>query len=93
MKTIVVNVKSSKCDVYIGRGSKWGNPFKMQNQSEAERERVIKLYHDYLFSSGLINDVHELKGKSLGCYCAPKKCHGDILAYYADNGTSTRFTY
>ena len=26
-----------------------------------------------------INDLHELKGKTLGCFCKPQPCHGDIL--------------
>jgi hypothetical protein len=29
----------------------------------------------------------ELKGKRLGCYCAPKPCHGDVLARVAEGGT------
>lgn len=27
----------------------------------------------------LINELPELKGKILGCYCHPQPCHGDIL--------------
>lgn len=83
--TRVVNLYRDKYDVYIGRGSKWGNPFVMQNKSDQERDRVIELYHNYLFESGLINDISELRGKVLGCFCKPKRCHGDILAYYANN--------
>ena len=26
-----------------------------------------------------MNDLHELEGKTLGCWCKPEKCHGDIL--------------
>jgi hypothetical protein len=26
-----------------------------------------------------MNDLHELNGKELGCWCKPDKCHGDIL--------------
>lgn len=89
--TKVVNLHRDKYDVYIGRGSKWGNPFVMQNNSDQERNRVIDLYHNYLFESGLINDISELRGKTLGCYCKPKRCHGDILAYYADNKIIDRF--
>jgi hypothetical protein len=32
----------------------------------------------------LINQVSELKGKILGCWCKPKPCHGDILVELAD---------
>lgn len=81
--TTVVNLKREPYDVYIGRGSMWGNPFKMV--SEADRERVIRDYKKYLkkaILSGEIRalDLKTLKGKRLGCYCKPKACHGDILA-------------
>ncbi len=81
--TTVVNLKRELYDVYIGRGSMWGNPFKME--SEADRARVIQAYKKYLkeaILSGEISalDLKTLKGKRLGCYCKPKACHGDILA-------------
>jgi len=63
--------------VYIGRGSKWGNPYKItQDQS---REVVISRYKDYLGISGLLTHIDELRGKDLVCFCSPKPCHGDIL--------------
>jgi len=85
--TTVVNLKREPYDVYIGRGSMWGNPFKME--SEADRERVIQAYKEYLkkaITLGEISilDLKTLKGKRLGCYCKPKACHGDILAAIAN---------
>lgn len=80
----VVNIRNEKCEVYIGRGSKWGNPFRMRNQSNDERKRVIDEFHRYLLATPkLMADLHELRGKTIGCYCAPLPCHGDILKYYA----------
>lgn len=81
--TTVVNLKREPYDVYIGRGSMWGNPFKMA--AEADRERVIQAYKKYLKEAILrgeisVLDLKALKGKRLGCYCKPKACHGDILA-------------
>jgi hypothetical protein len=76
-------------DVYIGRynsrygfpQSKWHNPFPMRDESE--RDMVITQYEKYLFDSGLINDICELKNaKRLGCWCKPARCHGDILKKY-----------
>ena len=85
MRTTVVNIKNTKnYDVYIGRGSKWGNPFKMQNNSQKERDRVCQEYERYYYSSGLDKHIHELKGKILGCYCKPLRCHGDFLAEQAN---------
>lgn len=68
--------------VYIGRPSKWGNPFKAG--VHGTRSEVIRMYRDYLFKSGLINDIHELKGCHLVCYCKPKACHGDVLIELAN---------
>jgi hypothetical protein len=80
MKCRVVNLRKEKYDVYIGRGSKWGNPFRMRNQSIEERNRVCEEYEKYFFTTNLPNQLHELRGKVLGCYCKPLRCHGDFLA-------------
>jgi hypothetical protein len=86
--TIVVNkYKVNMLDpdiVYIGRGSPFGNPFKMLDKSDVERDRVVKEYKLYLWkmikSDPNIRDkLLELDGKRLACYCAPKACHGDVL--------------
>lgn len=75
----VVNLRKANYDIYIGRGSKWGNPFKMRNNSEAERNRVCDEYEKHFWTTDLVNDLHELKGRTLGCYCKPLRCHGDFL--------------
>ena len=75
----VVNKKQTKTyDVYIGRGSKWGNPFKIGN--DGDRNEVIQKYEDHIRNSPeLLEALPELKGKVLGCWCRPKACHGDVL--------------
>ena len=79
--TNVINIrnKSQRADVYIGRGSKWGNPF--QIGMDGTREDVIEKYEHYIRKEKpeLLEDLHELKDKTLGCYCKPLACHGDIL--------------
>jgi hypothetical protein len=77
MKTKVVNKKTSSFDVYIGRGSKWGNPFRMK--SENQRGEVIEKYEDYARQKFSKDELAVLVGKRLGCFCKPRKCHGDIL--------------
>ncbi len=62
--------------VYIGRGSKWGNPWIIGNLT---RREVIERYEADLLDSALMDDLHELEGKFLVCHCAPLPCHGDIL--------------
>lgn len=79
----VVHCKKAQYDVYIGRPSKWGNPFEIGK--DGSREDVIHKYEKYLLSSPkLISELYELKGKTLGCWCYPNKCHGDILVKYID---------
>ena len=89
--TRVVNCRKEPYEVYIGRGSKWGNPWThlplegTQAQWHVEtREEAIQAYERYLLDSELIHDLHELKGKVLGCHCKPQLCHGDILARLAN---------
>jgi hypothetical protein len=79
MKTKIINIHhKEKYDVYIGRGSKWGNPFIMGK--DGNRESVIAKYREYILEKKeLLDDLKELKGKILGCYCKPLSCHGDIL--------------
>lgn len=76
-KTTVVNIRKSGHDIYIGRGSKWGNPFYMPNESH--RAYVIDLYEDYARDTFTREDLLPLVGKRLGCFCKPKICHGDVL--------------
>lgn len=79
-KCRTVNKYKESYDVYIGRGSKWGNPFQMKDRSDAERDRVCDEFEKYFWTTDLPNQLHELKGKKLGCFCKPKRCHGDFLA-------------
>lgn len=74
----VVHCKRENYDVYIGRGSKWGNPFVIGK--DGSREEVVEKYREYLLSKPeLLSDLGELRGKVLGCWCHPKLCHGDVL--------------
>ena len=75
----VVHCKKEKYDVYIGRPSKYGNPFTIGK--DGTREEVIIKYEEYLLNNPtLLQDAKkELVGKTLGCWCSPQACHGDIL--------------
>ena len=83
----ILNMRNTPCVpsqiVRIDRKSKWGNPYRMR--SERERMDVIKKYTYYLLDSGLVNDLHELEGKWLACWCYPKPCHGNVLKYIAEH--------
>lgn len=82
MKTTVVSVETDY-DIYIGRTSKWGNPFKIG--TDGSRAQVIEKYREHIRTqSHLLTALSELRGKRLGCHCAPLPCHGDVLAKLAD---------
>ena len=97
MTTRVVNCTGGNrnYDVYIGNRirfhpqkypqSKWGNPYS-KNLKKLGRERVIEMYREYLNNKPELLALIpiELKDKTLGCWCKPEACHGDILAELAD---------
>lgn len=74
----VVNKYAARYDVYIGRGSKWGNPFVIGK--DGSREECVEKYAVYLGTNvELIDSLGELRNKVLGCFCKPQACHGDVL--------------
>ena len=83
MATRVVNLKQEPCDVRICRPSKWGNPFIIGR--DGSRMEVIAKYEIWIESQpALVAALPELRGKRLGCWCAPMPCHGDVLARLAE---------
>ena len=78
--------------VYIGRPTKWGNPYShLEGQSLAEykvatREEAVERFEQYLLSHPELLEAakKELRGKDVVCWCAPKSCHGHILVKYAN---------
>ena len=74
--------------VRVDRGSKWGNPFIIENDSEKERNRVCDLYELYAKWRLSVEPewLDELTGKNLACWCTPKRCHADTLLRLANPG-------
>lgn len=89
-KTSVVHCRKERYDVYIGRPSDWGNPFSHLPGANAQfrvssRDEAIKKYRAWILERPeLLARLKELKGKTLGCWCKPQGCHGDVLAELAD---------
>ena len=90
MSTTVVNARKVKDPqpnvnyVYIGRPSKWGNPFRIGR--DGDRAEVIAKYREWVQRQpALMDALGELRGMRLGCYCYPIDCHGDVLAELADS--------
>lgn len=80
---LVVNVNDRPYDVYIGRPGPWGNPFRIGR--DGDRADVIRKFEEWLKTQPQrMVQLKKLKGKRLGCYCAPLPCHGDVLARLAN---------
>lgn len=87
----VVHCKKDPYDIYIGRPGPWGNPFSHQASTLARfkvatRDEAVERYEAWLLAQpDLVARVKkELRGKVLGCWCAPKRCHGHVLARIAN---------
>ena len=85
-ETCVVNARYDYYDIYIGRGnrflnlpeSEWANPYRIG--PDGGREEVLAKYEAHVRSRpDLMARLEELRGKRLGCWCAPKPCHGLVL--------------
>jgi len=88
--TRVVNCRYEPFDVYIGRATKWGNPFRVG--ADGTREQVVRKYREWVVRRpGILRALEELRGKRLGCICAPAPCHGDVLAELADCGETVLY--
>lgn len=94
MTTRVVHLRSKEWAetppadrVRIDRRGKWGNPWKIG--PGWTREQVIHAYRRWVTGNDQGDSLEpmirrELRGKVLGCWCAPRPCHGDVLAEIAD---------
>lgn len=81
----VVNIRSERASIAICRPTRLGNPIILRREEDrddvlaefaawwyAEEQRPLREYA----LKYIPNDA------ALGCYCAPKRCHGDIIAGY-----------
>jgi len=77
----------SEMSFYVpgAKKSKWANPFNLKKYT---LEESLRLYERHLHTSGLINDLEELKGMTAACWCvtgADKiECHGQVLIRLLD---------
>tara|TARA_Y100000034_G_scaffold34222_1_gene41948 strand:- start:17454 stop:17693 length:240 start_codon:yes stop_codon:yes gene_type:complete len=79
MTTKVVHINTNLHTRYIGRPSIYGNPFAIGR--DGTREEVILKYKEYFYKKIQQDEI-------LGCYCAPKACHGNIIADWLDNASA-----
>lgn len=83
--------------IYVGRGSKWGNPYQAGKDGDGAPAYLVRLYREYLdrllaadspARASCLEALAELRGKNLACWCPlDKPCHADVLLELA-NGDS-----
>ena len=90
MTVKIVNLYKEPYDIYIGRSKRgesyniWCNPFNIDESKGETREVVIAKFKVHLWKmikegKVTVQDLLDLDGKTLGCFCKPKECHGDII--------------
>lgn len=94
MGTSLVNIhRTKRYDVYIGRAGQrldgyFGNPFRLEDFG-GDREACLRAYRCYFYDRlsydlDFRRKVHTLKGKSLGCFCWPDLCHGEVIIEHVE---------
>lgn len=92
----VVSLRTSEADIRIDRRTPYGNPFKMD--TESQRNEVVDRFAVWWLApaqdglrEALLTDIRELQHQRLmagemvsapirlGCWCAPQRCHGDVI--------------
>jgi hypothetical protein len=79
----------------------FGNPFSHLSNIKntikvATRNEAVEKYRQWLMGlvdnnieperrQWILNNLHLLQGKKLGCFCHPKNCHGNILKELVEN--------
>jgi len=90
--TQIVNIQKadeSAIDRYIDRRSDFGNPFRMEKDGgDYTREGCINAFRSWFHADDQADlrerAREELKGKTLGCWCAPEPCHGDVIVGFLE---------
>ena len=88
-------VKGFRCPpntIYVGRPSKWGNPYTIVTIIEdrlfdvTTPEEAVRRYRETPAASQLRDAARlELRGKHLSCWCPlTQPCHADVLLKWAN---------
>ena len=100
MTVTVVNVKDGgHIDFMCDRSTALGNPFHMRYGTDEDRDVVCEKYNDYFrrclnpdyAPAGLLEYLDKIcreaakRDITLGCHCAPKRCHCDTIKKYIDS--------
>jgi hypothetical protein len=89
----IVHCKKEPFDVLIDRTTKWGNHYEIGKDGTRE-EVVLKHLIWVVQQPELMMSLEELRGKTLGCWCDPKLCHGYNYVYLIEGaGPSQELKY
>ncbi len=89
-QTTLVNVSRHGRDgvEMIDRSTQFGNPFRLEKDGgDYTRESSVEAYREW-FLEKIEDDpefkqsVEALRGETLGCWCKPKACHGEVILAY-----------
>lgn len=94
VKSYVRNKSAAQAgDFYVGRPTLWGNSFRLPpgGGTDADRRRVVLQYARQLAARSpqqrgmMLAQMRAVirRGGKLVCWCAPKLCHAQVLAYWA----------
>jgi hypothetical protein len=88
--TTVVNLRTDGFDTYVGRAGHgydgyFGNPYRVEEYGS----QAISLFRAYFLKRvdsdpDFRSKVLALQGKRLGCFCAPSRCHADVIAEWVN---------
>ncbi|MGR8931938.1 MAG: DUF4326 domain-containing protein [Gammaproteobacteria bacterium] len=73
--------------IYVGRGSKWGNPFSVDQYG---RDKAVDMFREYIGHQNSPHgfepeEIEQLRGKNLACWCKKdQECHADVLLELAN---------
>jgi hypothetical protein len=80
--------------VYVGRPTKWGNPFVVGEWDEVSKQRLeagqcVRLFRTYITQTAwpelVEHAIQELRGRDLACWCPlDQPCHADVLLELAN---------
>lgn len=87
---LLPNPETGKQERFPKSDSIWANPYKISGGES--RETVISKYETYIRDRlkkepGLLAELAKLRGKTLGCWCKPEGCHGDVLISLLNDDT------
>ncbi|MBK5910086.1 hypothetical protein CCR85_01080 [Rhodothalassium salexigens] len=79
--------------VYVGRPTRWGNPYEGVDRASADHAMLVRLYREYIArpeQAGLREAARrELRGRDLACWCPlDQPCHADVLLALANGSTN-----